>query len=657
MLEALRKWAGGWVAGIFILLLAGSFAVFGIGDMLRGGFDTIAARVGSSELEGDVFLREFDRERQRFSRQFQRDITPTQARQIGLDMRVLSRLTDEMALNEEARSLGLETPDTEVVRAIRTDRNFQDFTGKFNRLQYEAALQQFGLTEQGYTRNLRQQLTRNQLVRTIVTNAPAPKPLVKVLNDFAFEKRSVDYIVIGPEDVQFERAVTDSEAEAFHKDNKELFTAPEYRKAVILQIRPEDLIDPQSVSDDEVRQDYEARIAQYTTATEKRDVQQFLFSDEAAARTALDKLKSALNPGGDFDATLNELGFDLPTISLGEVERQDLPDPQGATAFELMEPGLSGVVKTPLGWVVIRVVGISPPTVTPFEEVADQIRRDLQLKIAQTEIYDYSNIIDDDLAGGMSLEDVAAKNTISIDIVKVDSNGFAEDGIRPETLPQNDAFLGDLFFTGVGVEESLQTTDDGGYFIFRLDEVTPTALKPLESVRADVETAIRQERLIKALETKAAEYIERAKEITGLAALGEEVGSGLATVEGFLRTDTRDPLSQPLVTDIFKANRDGLVSGRSSDGSAQIVAKITDISLPTGEEETANFITRRNQLGQSFDNDLIAQFLGALRTKYDATMNPAVVNALFEATGGFGGGNFGGMGEVGHDDSDGHDGH
>ena len=65
MLETIRKRTTSWVVKGLLLLLVLSFAVWGIGDIFRGGREATIAKVGDTKITSDQLSREFRREMDR----------------------------------------------------------------------------------------------------------------------------------------------------------------------------------------------------------------------------------------------------------------------------------------------------------------------------------------------------------------------------------------------------------------------------------------------------------------------------------------------------------------------------------------------------------------------------------------------------------------
>jgi peptidyl-prolyl cis-trans isomerase D len=143
MMQGLRNAGKTWLGKTLVTLLFGflifSFAIWGIGDIFRGGSRTDhVISVGKTYVTTDTVRSAFQQEVQRISRQIRRTLPPDQARAFGIDRQVLSRLASEATLDEEARSLNVIVPDVLVADSIMTAPEFRGANGAFDRAKFNA---------------------------------------------------------------------------------------------------------------------------------------------------------------------------------------------------------------------------------------------------------------------------------------------------------------------------------------------------------------------------------------------------------------------------------------------------------------------------------------------------------------------------------------
>src|ERR1700751_2353253 len=154
MLRGLRKASSNWLGKTIMTVAMGalivSFGIWGIADIFRGFGQSTLATVGHTEISLNEFRQLYTDRLQQIRRQFGRPLTMDQARAFGLDRQVLQQTIAEAALDEEARRLGLGQSDAETRRMIFNDPNFKGTNGAFDPARFQAAIRQFGYSEQRY---------------------------------------------------------------------------------------------------------------------------------------------------------------------------------------------------------------------------------------------------------------------------------------------------------------------------------------------------------------------------------------------------------------------------------------------------------------------------------------------------------------------------
>ena len=299
---------------------------------------------------------------------------------------------------------------------------------------------------------------------------------------------------------------------AYYDGHPDAFKTPEYRAATVLAVTAADATADFHVSDDQLRTEYEQRKDSLTTP-EKRDVQQILAKDEETAKRVESDLKAGKAPEEVAKAVP---GQNPGSISLGLLERGDLPNELAGPAFNLPDGGVSDPIHTPLGWHVLRIAKIEPAVTQSFEAARAAIEADDRREEAAKRLDQLNNRIGDALAAGNSIAEIAKNNGFkTMTVPAVDRDGKDADG-KPVSLPF-DPILPEIFQLKAGETSPLQTasTGDGGLFAVHLDSVTPPARKPLEAIKQDVASAALRDRQKVAMETRGTDIMAAAAAAEG----------------------------------------------------------------------------------------------------------------------------------------------
>ncbi len=137
---------------------------------------------------------------------------------------------------------------------------------------------------------------------------------------------------------------------------------------------------------------------------------------------------------------------------------------------------------------------------------------DVKRDRAMDTVFESANKVEDALAGGASIEDVAQRFGLRlIQVAAIDANGRKPDGGAVEGLPAAQQVAQTAFGLQQGAASNLTETPDGDYFIARVDAITPATLRPLDTIRGEVIAAWQAEQRSQLAAKKAGEIEERLK--------------------------------------------------------------------------------------------------------------------------------------------------
>ncbi|HEU4825797.1 MAG TPA: peptidyl-prolyl cis-trans isomerase, partial [Dongiaceae bacterium] len=408
----------------------------------------------------------------------------------------------------------------------------------------------------------------------------------------------------------------------FYKDNISQYQRPEYRAFIALHLTAEDFAKDVTIPDDQVKSEFESRKAEFSTP-ETRAVEQVVVQDKAKAEA----IAAAVKGGQSFADAVKANTGGAP-VDLGEVTKDKLPADIAEQAFALPADGVSEPLKSPFGFHVVHIKAITPGVTKTFDEVKDQLRKELALAQAGDAMVSVVNQLDDKLAGGALVEEAAQSLQLTTQKYDaVDSSGKDRNGKDVNVIPD---ILQLAEGTEAGQTSLVSTLSDGSYAVVQVTSVAPAEAKPL----TEVADQVKQDWLAKARRDAAD---AKAKEIAGkvksgdLAALGKEMGLELKVTEPFTR-DKGDPdhgIDAALAQKLFALALGDAATGRTTDGA--IVARVSDIIPAKPEENKDQAAKLSKQLAQSMRNDLQAEFLVALRQDIKVERNNDVINQMIAA--------------------------
>jgi peptidyl-prolyl cis-trans isomerase D len=614
MLQAIRSRAGSIVVkGLFALLIA-TFGIWGIGDIFRNREpDTVVATVGAQSIDAAALQTALQPALQRLSTSFGGAVDLKQAKQMGVVDQVLGQLIDHSLVDQEAARLRLDVSDDVIRTAITRDPSFAGQNGVFDRAAFEALLAANHMTEGQYVEQMRREIPRRDLLVALTAGAAAPQPLVDRLYQRRNETRIAEIVALPDAGAGDVGQPTGPELTKFYDAHPDLFRAPEYRGFTLASLTPSDIAQNIEIPEGKLKSAYEQRQDEFALP-ERRQVQQILAASEDKAKAA----EAALAAGTDWSEVARTIaGQDPQTVDLGLVKREELPQALADVAFGLPVDKPSPPVKSPLGWHILRVVKIEPPTTMSFDQAKAKLRADLAHDEAVDRLYTIANHVDDALAGGAEIGDAAAKFGLKSTVVAaVDEQGRDPEG-KPAALPVSPAEVLKLAFATDEKRTSRVTeTADGAVFVLRMDKVVPPAVRPLAAVKDKAIAAWQAEQ-------------RRDRVATAAEALKAATAKGLkATTSPPLTRQSEGSEGVPpaLVAKLFALQPGGVAAAADETGS--YVAQLKQVQQPkTGAKTATAELSRAVDAGVQADlGDAFAQ---ALRARFPVQIQRETLDRLF----------------------------
>lgn len=592
--------------GLLILGLGGFGAI-----NLSGNLRSIGS-VGDKSISVDQYARQLQQEIRAIEAQTGESLPFARAQEMGLDRAVLQRIVRNRALDHEADEMGISIGDATLRDEIVAISAFQGIDGNFDREGYRFALQQSGMSEAEFEKSIREEAARGLLQRAILGGVSMPDTYARTLVDYVAEERSFTWARLSADDLDTPAAKpTDEELQAYYDANTDDFMLPASKSITYAWLRPEDLLDEVEVPEEEVRAEYDARSDEYDQP-ERRLVERLVFANEEAATQATAALEV---DGTTFEALVAERGLALADVDMGDVAKSDL-DAAGDAVFGAQSGDIVGPLPTSLGPALFRVNAVLPAQNVPFEEAREVLEETLAISRATRAVEARAQEIDDRLAGGATLEDLAEEtkmNLGTIDWTQESSEGIAAYGAFREAAAGLSA---DAF-------PQIDQLEDGGVFAMRLDETKPERPEPFEQARDAVETAWRNAQIVEALTAKAESLTGTLAEADGFEAAGLTPQLG----EGMTRSSYVDGTPDNFMDQVFDLDEGGVAVLPAGDS---VVVLRLDAVPPAGEDDQTQALMDRlsQQLDQALAQGLFDIYSNAVMRDADPQIDQRAVSAV-----------------------------
>lgn len=597
-----------WTLMALIMLGLGGF-----GARNFGGSTQSLGSVGDRKIEPRDYARALNREMQATSAQIGQPVNFATAQQLGIDQNVLARLLASATLEGEAARIGLSVGDGAVRDRLQSFTAFNGMDGKFDREAYKLALQREGMTEGEFEGKLRDEASRTILQSAALGAATAPAVLDDKITSWGMETRDFTLAELIPSDLPAPVAApTEDQIKTYYDAHPEPYMRPETRRITYVWLSPDMLADKVQLDEAALRKSYEERIKEYVTP-ERRMVEKLVYPDTATAEAA----KARLDKGEvDFAGLAKERGLELSDVDLGEVSKESL-GAAGDAVFALTKPGVVGPIDTDLGPALFSMNGILDAQTVTFEEARDDLSSEAKFDQARRVIAEQNDKLQDLLASGASLEDVAKESDMQLFTIALDAT--TQDGIAAYA-PFRDAAqkaTADDF-------PSLTALDDGGVFALRLDGIDPPALKPLDEVRDQVVADWTRDETQAALKRLAAETVAK---LTDAAALES---SGLVTTRyaDFARGGFIDKAPPEVAKEVFRM-APGKTAVVEAKGQVFVIGLSKVNAADPADTDVATFRKQvSEQMSQAFAQDIFQLFTQSVENRAGIQLDQAAIAAV-----------------------------
>ncbi len=542
MMDSLRTAANSLVLKIIFGIIIVSFILTGVSGYLIGGSANYAAKVNDQEISRGQFENAFAGERNRMQQQLGDQFSELAANEgymKNLRQQTLNRLIDEALLDQYAREIGLSISDDQVKKAIFSTPAFQN-NGKFDNTRYNAIVNQMGMTPDQYAQALRNQLTTQQLINAVVGTDFMLKGEADELATLVSQQRVVREATFDVNALAAKQQASDEEVKSYYEQNKNNFTSPEQFRVSYIKLDAAAM--QENATDAEIQTYYDQHQDQFTQPQRNR-YSVIQTKTEADAKAALDEL----NKGTDFATVAKEKSTDIISAKnggdMGWLEEGTTPDELKNAG--LKEKGqLSGVIKSSVGFLLVRLDDITPATTKPLADVRD----DIAAKVKQEKALDGFYALQQKVSDAASNDNESLAGAEQAAGAKAVTTGWFSHDNLPEELnfkPVADAIFGGGLVGENGTPGSnsdIITVDGDRAFVLRVSDHKPEAIKPLDEVKDQITALVKHNKAVQQAKLDAEKLLAELKAGKGDEAL-KAAGLSFGEAKTLSRTG-QDPISQ-----------------------------------------------------------------------------------------------------------------
>lgn len=490
MLQHIRKYADNILFKLLLGLIIISFIIAGISGVLSSSNkDYVAVVDGNQYISVTDFIGAKKRQLQQL-RSIYPDITSEQIRGLDLDNTVLSQLVTAKLLEIETANLGILIDDSIILNVIKSNQNFQDNSGSFDKELFKSILSRSKIPEADYVAQIKNDLANKALLNTLAIKINPSAKLVNAVNSYNNQMLNLQLIAMSSKNIT-SNSPKEEEIVAFYQKNITQYTIPEYRDIEYLTFSQEQYQNKVNVSDEELQEDLNQYLNQ-SSSNKLFDYYDVIFDSEESAKEALNMLKEKKK----WKSVVKKVtGEDAKEFLITKQNANDIPEETRELLKNLKKDENSNILKSDLGYHIIKLVKSTNVEINLPELKKEIKQRIIDQKIEQAMFDDVKNV-EDELSSGKTIEEVSKQYKLSVNSIKmIDKQGQNQQGKKHQQSPDFINFVVEAFKLPQGQPSELFPIGETkpGYYILSTSKIYPEKQLPLEKVKADVINALSAE--------------------------------------------------------------------------------------------------------------------------------------------------------------------
>ncbi len=233
MINSFRNFAKTKFAGLLVFIMIIPFVFWGMGGMFSSGNTNNVAKINNKNISTQDFINHINQSN-----------IPEQTIRENLDKNIieelLSTLVSTTLLDLEVKDFNILISENTLFQMIKSNQNFHDDNGNFERIKYEKFLLENNQSAPGFEARLRNRELQKSLFDFVGAGTVSPNFLVKKLYNDENRNLEIEFIDLS---VFYKKksAITDQELEKFVRENKDNLKV-EYLDFDYLIINPSNLI-------------------------------------------------------------------------------------------------------------------------------------------------------------------------------------------------------------------------------------------------------------------------------------------------------------------------------------------------------------------------------------------------------------------------------
>ena len=617
MLQYIKKYIKGWFLGIILFFIFISFTFWGVGDIFRGG-DSHIIKIGKYKISRDIFLKEFDSN----VRYLKKNKKLNKVELENVANETLINIKDRYLILNAAKMMDIDVSEKILRKKIYENELFQNKLkgNKFDKnIYFNFVNLNFG-SEEAYLDYI-----KNQTIIEIITNYFDKQIFYshnltnKIYNKLE-EKKSFQISSIDKNYLKSTLKVPDKKIILkYFNENKKNYFFGERRSFSYIFVNLDYLKKKINVSEDDILDAYNNQKQDFLIP-EKRKVEQLFFDSEEIGKKTL----NSINKENKFEEIAKKKKK-VTYITLGLVEKDQLFDEFVEPVFKLKENEFTKLIKTSIGWHILKVTKIIKKKSKELNEVRNTIKENIALDKAYDEFDIILNEVDDKITNGSNLEEISNKLNLDLANVKLlEKKTFFNSELNDEIKINN--FYKEVYEGELNSDLFIEEIEDG-FFIVRVDEIVNDQLKTFEEAYNDVINDVNEERINEEINNIIKKFKKKLDDGVDFIKISDLLKMDNRFTKKINREDViNQGFSLEFTNKIFESKKNTIHENETSD--KYYIVKVESDSEINFDNEKFNNV--KNSVNKIYGIENFQQITKILENKYPVMVNKSLFNDFID---------------------------
>ena len=605
--------------GIILFFIFISFTFWGVGDIFSGNKNYIL-KVGKNKISRDFFLTEFQSNINYLNKKNEK-LNKLEIANVANE--TLGNIANRYLILNAAKSSNIKISEKILRKKIFENEVFQDkLKNTFDKNIYKNFINSNFGSEKNYLEYLENQIIVKIISKLFEENINYPDNLMQAIYNKLEEKKSFEIASIDKKFYRSSIKITDEESiKKYFNKNKNNYFFDERRSFTYIYPNLDKIKKRTEISNEEILSVYNNQKDEFLIP-EKRKVEQLFFNNNEIGEKIFKSLKKE-----DSFKEIGEKEKDVSYTTLGLVEKEQLFDEFSEPVFKLNENNFTEVIKTDVGWHILKVTKIIEKKIKDFSEVKNKIEEDLILNKSYDELENVLLEVEKDIIDGFALEEISKKFNLELEEEKLIEKKNYYDLNLPNEI-KKEVFFNEVYNKKTDSDLFIEEVENG-FFVVRVDKIVDKKPMVYEEAFGRIKADLKEKKIDEKIKKINEEFKFKISEGKDFIKISDSLDMNTRSTKMLNREDLiNQGFSLEFTNKLFESNKNTILENKSND-KFFIVKILTDSEIKFND---VKFNEIRDNVNKIYGIDNFENLSDILKKKYPLNVNENLLNEFIDRT-------------------------